>query len=52
MWNVERRKEWLLDERKNFLARFLCSPTNKEFSKIFMRKVENFSDDQVKVIII
>ena len=52
MQNSERRKEQLLDERKKILVRSPSSPTNKEFSKICMKKVENFSSDQVKVIII
>ena len=50
MWNVKRGKEWLLD--KTFLIRFPCSPANMEYSNIFMRKVENFTNDQVKVVII
>ena len=44
--------EWLFDERKTFSVRFPYSPANKKFSKIFTRKVKNFTNDKVKVIII
>ena len=44
--------EWLFDERKTFSVRFPYSPANEKFSKAFMRKVENFTKDKVKVIII
>ena len=44
--------EWLLDETKAFSVRFPYSPTNEKFSKVFMRRVENFTNDKVKVIII
>ena len=56
--NFERGKEemiipeWLFDERKTFSVRFLHSPENEKFSKVFTRKVENFANDKVKVIII
>ena len=56
--NFERRKEemiipeWLFDERKTFSVRFLHAPENEKFSKVFTRKVENFANDKVKVIII
>ena len=43
--------EWLFDGRKNFSARFPHSPANEKFSKVFTRKVENFTNDKVKVII-
>ena len=43
--------EWLFDERKTFSVRFPYSPVNKKFSKAFVRKVENFTNDKVKVII-
>ena len=45
-------QEWLFDERKTFSIRFPYSPGNEKFSKVFMRKVENFTNDKVKVIII
>ena len=44
--------EWLFDERKHFSVRFPYSPANKKFSKPLMRKVENFTNDKIKVIII
>ena len=44
--------EWLLDERKIFSVRFPYSPANEKFSKVFMRKVETFTNEKVKVIII
>ena len=44
--------EWLFDERKAFSVRFPYSPVNEKFSKAFLRKVENFTNDEVKVIII
>ena len=44
--------EWLFDERKPFSVRFPYSPASKKFSKVFMRKVEKFTNDKVKVIII
>ena len=56
--NFERGKEemiipeWLFDERKTFSVRFPYSPANKKFSNVFMRKVKNFTNDKVKVIII
>ena len=56
--NFERRKEemiipeWLFDERKTFSVRFPYSPVNEKFSKVFTRKVENFTNDKVKVITI
>ena len=56
--NFERGKEemiiteWLFDGRKNFSVRFPHSPVNEKFSKVFRRKVENFTNDKVKVIII
>ena len=56
--NFEREKaemiisEWLLDERKIFSVRFPYSPANEKFSKVFMRKVETFTNEKVKVIII
>ena len=49
--NFERGKEkmiiteWLFDERKTFSVRLLHSPANKKFNKVFMRKVENFTND-------
>ena len=43
--------EWLFDIRKTFLVRFPYSPAIEKFSKAFMRKVENFTNDQLKVII-
>ena len=43
--------EWLFDGRKNFSVRFPHSPVNEKFSKVFTRKVENFTNDKVKVII-
>ena len=56
--NFERGKEkiiipeWLFGERKTFSVRFPYSPVNEKFCKVFMRKVENFTNDKVKVIII
>ena len=56
--NFERGKEemiipeWLFDERKTFSVRFPHSPANEKFSKIFTRKVKNFTNDKLKVIII
>ena len=56
--NFERGKEeiiipeWLFDERKTFSFRFPYSPANEKFSKVFTRKVKNFTNDKVKVIII
>ena len=56
--NFERGKEemiipeWLFDERKTFSVRFTYSPANEKFSEVFTRKVENFTNDKVKVIII
>ena len=56
--NSERGKEemiipeWLFDERKTFSVRFPYSPVNEKFSKVFTRKVENFTNDKVKVITI
>ena len=44
--------EWLFDERKAFSVRFPYSPAKEKFSKAFMRIVENFTNDKVKVIII
>ena len=44
--------EWLFDERKTFSVRFPYSPANEKFSKAFMKKVKNFTNDKVKVIII
>ena len=44
--------EWLFDERKTFLVRFPYFPPNERFSKLFMRKVQYFTNDKVKVIII
>ena len=58
IWNFERGKEeiiipeWLFDERKTFSVRFPYSPVNEKFSKVFTRKVENFTNDKVNVIII
>ena len=49
--NSERGKEemiipeWLFDERKTFQVRFPHSPANDKFSKVFTRKVENFTND-------
>ena len=40
--------EWLFDERKTLSVRFPYSPANEKFSKAFMRKVENFTNDKVK----
>ena len=37
--------EWLFDEKKYFSVRFPYSPANEKFSKIFMRKVKNFTND-------
>ena len=45
-------KEWSFDQRKNFSVRFPYPPANEKFSKVFMRKVENFTYDKVKVMII
>ena len=42
--------EWLFDERKIFSVRFPYSPANEKFSKVFMRKVKNVTNDKVKVI--
>ena len=56
--NFERGKEemiipeWLFDERKTFSVRFTYSRANEKFSEIFTRKVENFTNYKVKVIII
>ena len=44
--------EWLFDERKTLSVRFPYSPANEKFSKVFTRKVENFTNDKVKVIVI
>ena len=44
--------EWLFDETKTFSVRFPYSPANEKFRKVFMKKVENFTNDKVKVIII
>ena len=44
--------EFLFDERKTFLVRFPYSRGIEKFSKAFMRKVENFTNNQLKVIII
>ena len=44
--------EWLFDETKTFSVRFPYSPANEKFSKVFVRRVENFTNDKVKVIII
>ena len=44
--------EWLFNERKTFSVRFPYSPANEKFRKVFMRKVENFTNDKVKIIII
>ena len=44
--------EWLFGERKSFSVRFPYSPVNEKFRKVFMRKVENFTNGKVKVIII
>ena len=44
--------EWLFDERKTFSVRFPYSPVNEKFSKVFMRKGEDFTNGKVKVIII
>ena len=58
IYNFERGKEemiipeWLFDERKTFSVRFPYSPANEKFSKVFMRKLENFTNDKVKLIII
>ena len=47
--NFERGKEeiiipeWLFDGRKTFSVRFPHSSENEKFSKVFTRKVENFS---------
>ena len=44
--------EWLFDKRKTFSSfRFPYSLANKKFSKVFMGKVENFTNDKLKVII-
>ena len=56
--NIERGKEemiipeWLFDERKIFSVRFPYSPANEKFSKAFMKKVENFTNDKVKVTLV
>ena len=56
--NFGRRKaemiipEWIFDETKTFSVRFPYSPANEKFRKVFMKKVENFTNDKVKVIII
>ena len=58
IYNFERGQEemiipeWLFDERKTFSVRFPYSTANEKFSKVFMRKVENFTNDKIKVIII
>ena len=39
-------------KEKPFQLDFHYSPSNEKFSKAFMRKVENFTNDKVKVIII
>ena len=44
--------EWLFDERKTFSVRFSYSPVNEKFSKVFTGKVENFTNDKGKIIII
>ena len=44
--------EWLFDETKTFSVRFPYSPANKKFREVFIRKVKNFTNDKVKVIII
>ena len=44
--------EWLFNERKTFSVRFSYSPANEKFNKVFTVKVENFTNDKVKVIII
>ena len=46
------KPEWLFDERKFFSVKFPYSPANEKFSEVFMRKLENFTNDKVKVIII
>ena len=58
IYNFERGKEemiipeWLFDERKTFSVRFPYSPPSEKFSKVFMRIVECFTIDKVKLIII
>ena len=53
--NFERRKgemvipERLSDEIKTFSFRLPYSLASEKFSKVFMRKVENFTNDKVKV---
>ena len=53
--NFERRKgemvipERLFDEIKTFSFRLPYSLASEKFSKVFMRKVENFTNDKVKV---
>ena len=44
--------EWLFDERKTLSVRFPYSHANEKFSKVFVKKVKNFTNDKVKVIII
>ena len=44
--------EGLFDERKTFSVRFPYSPAKEKFIKVFKRKVENFTNDKLKVITI
>ena len=45
-------QEQLFDERKTFSVRFPYSHANEKFSKVFTKKIKNFTNDKVKVIII
>ena len=44
--------EQLFDERKTFSVRFPYSDANEKFRKVFTKKIKNFTNDKVKVIII
>ena len=37
---------YLMKKKKAFSVRFPYSPANEKFSKLFMRKVENFTNDK------